>query len=213
MTPDQFFPYIRVDVPDCPNPVINTNVISACVEFCRETLAWTEFQDYLPLFDDLVDYQIDAPAHSRLIQIMDVWMGNSRLIPLTIKDLQRVMPNWTDAIGSLPVYYTAAVERGMIRLHPKPKNVTGKRLSLRIALVPSSNAATLPDFLELHHFEAIASGVKARLLMMASAPWFNPQLAERHRQLFLDGINAARIAELHDRVPSTVNVQPRRFGF
>lgn len=213
MTPEQFYPYIRVDVPDCPDPVINANVVSACVEFCRETLAWTEFQDFMPLFDGLVDYQIDVPAYSRLIQVMDVWLGSTKLIPLTIKDLQRVMPNWSDAVGSLPVYYTAAVERGMIRLHPKPQNVTGKKLSLRIALVPSVGARTLPDFLELHHFEAIASGAKARLLNMAAATWFNPQLAERHRQLFQEGINAARIAEIHDRVPSTVSVQPRRFGF
>jgi hypothetical protein len=213
MTPDQFHSQIRVDVPDCPDPVITANVISACIEFCRETLAWTEFQDFMPLFDDVVDYQIDVPAHSRLIQVMDVWLGSTRIVPLTIKDLQRVMPNWSDAIGSLPVYYTAAVERGMIRVHPTPKNVTGKRLSLRIALVPSSNAKTLPDFLELHHFEAIASGVKARLLMMASATWFNPQLAERHRQLFQEGINAARIAEIHDRAPSTISIQPRKFGF
>ena len=211
MTPDQFHPYIRVDVPDCPDPVINANVISACAEFCRETLAWTEFQDYLALFDGVIDYEIDVPSQSRLIQVMDVWLGSTKLVALTMKDLQRVLPNWMDSVGSLPVYYTAAVERGMIRLHPKPSNVTGKKLSLRIALVPSSNAKTLPDFLELHHFEAIASGVKARLMMMASASWFNPQLAERHRQFFLEGINSARIAEIHDRAPSTVNVQPRRF--
>jgi hypothetical protein len=213
MTPDQFYPYIRVDVPDCPDPVMSANVIAACVEFCRETLAWTEFQDYLALFDGVADYEIDIPPQSRLIQVMDVWLGGARLKPVTVKDLQRVMPNWSTATSNLPVYYTAAVERGMIRLYPKPLNMSGEKMTMRVALVPTSTATNLPDFLGLHHFEAIASGVKARLMMIPSASWFNPQLAERHRQFFYDGITSARIAELHDRAPSTVNVQPRRFGF
>lgn len=213
MSPEDFYPYIRVDVPDCPDPVISSAVISACIDFCRDTLSWTEVQDYLPLFDGVSDYEIDVPAQARAIQVMDIWFNGSRLIPITLKDLPSLMPNWASASSSSPVYYTSAVERGMIRLYPLPVNVTGTKLSARIALIPSNKATTLPDFLGLHHFEAIASGAKARLLMMPSVGWFNGNLAERHRQLFTEGVLNARIAELHDRTPSTVSVPYRKFGF
>ena len=213
MSPDEFYPYVRVDVPDCPDPLIVAAVIATCIEFCRDTLAWTEFQDSLPMVNGVSDYEIDAPAQSRLIQVMDVWMEGTRLVPVTMKDLPRLMPNWSSASSNLPVYFTSAVERGIMRVYPKPTSVNGSKLTLRIALIPISKATTLPDFLGLHHSETIASGAKARLLMMPSAPWFNPNLAERHRQLFGDGVLNARISELHDRTPSTVNVQYRKFGF
>ena len=213
MSPEDFYPYIRADVTECPDPLIISAVVSACIDFCRDTLAWTELQDYLPLFNGVSDYEIDVPPQSRVIQVMDVWLEGSRLAPVTLKDLQRLMPNWSTAESSLPVYYTSAVERGMIRLFPKPMNVTGSKLVARVALIPTSNAAVLPDFLSLHYFETIASGAKARLLLMPSASWFNAALAERHRQLFLEGITNARIAEIHDRTPSTINVQFKKFGF
>jgi hypothetical protein len=213
MTPDEFHPYIRVDALDCPDPVINSAVISASIEFCRDTLSWTEMQDYLPLVNGVADYEIDAPANSRVIQVMDIWLNSSRIEPVTLKDLQRLMPNWSVATASAPSYFTSAVERGAIRLFPRPMNVDGQRLTARIALVPTAKATTLPDFLGLHYFEVIASGAKARLMMMPSTSWFNAALAMTHRQLFADGVVSARIAELHDRTPSTVSVPYRKFGF
>jgi hypothetical protein len=60
--------------------------------------------------------------------------------------------------------------------------------------------------------DAIASGAKARLLMMPGVPWSNPALGAYYRQSFDASIIDARIEEMHDRVPGRLTVQPRIFG-
>ena len=212
MTPDGFFPYVLPDVPGCPDPVVKLALVAAAHEFCRETLCWTEIQDPMPLVAGTSDYEIDMPSQALALTVRDVWLGTSRLAPVTMQALQRVMPDWRTASSSEPVYYNAAVERGSIRVFPIPTNPAGLALVVRASYAPSMGANALPDFLGQRYMEVIAAGAKARLLIVPGTEWANAPLAGYYRQLFDAAITNARIEEAHDRVPGSVSVQPRRFA-
>jgi hypothetical protein len=84
---------------------------------------------------------------------------------------------------------------------------------VRAAYVPTLKATTLPDFLGTQHMDTISSGTKAHLMMMPAVGWSNPQLGAYYQQRFEQGLLDARIEELHDRVPGSLTVRPRAFGF
>ena len=211
---DDFHPLVLVDVLGCPAPLIDQALVLAAQEFCRNSLAWTESQDPVVLVDGVQDYELDTPAQSFALAVRDVWMAGRRLRPVTMAELQLSMPGWAAGTSSAPTCYNASVERGSIRVFPIPAAANSQTMVIRTAFAPALTATTLPDFLGTHHAEVLASGAKARLMMMPpDKPWSNPQLGMYHRQLFDNGIVDAKISELHDRVPGPLTVAPRRFGF
>ena len=209
---EAFHPYILTEVLGCPEPTMNMHLVSAAAEFCRETLAWTEVQDPVALQADVSDYEMDMPAQAYALTMRDVWLGSRRLRPMTLHGLQDAMPDWQTQRSNEPVYYNMARDRNSVSVFPIP-NASAGALVMRMAFCPTASATTLPDFLGQEYMEVIASGAKARLMLMPGQSWANPQLGAYHRQQFDNGILNARIEEAHDRVPGTITVQPRRFGF
>lgn len=209
---DDFFEYILPEVIGCPDPTLRSAVRLAAIDFCRETLAWTEIQDPLALIDGEPNYDIDVPTGAFAYTVRDVWLGNRRLTPKTMAAMQDAMPQWATASSNEPIYYNAAIERGQIRVFPTPANSTGS-LVIRTAYVPTIACTTLPDFLGQRHLDVIASGAKSRLMLIPGQPWSNPQQGAYYQTRFPDGVIASRIEEAHDRVPGTITVRPRAFGF
>jgi hypothetical protein len=208
-----FHPFVATEVIGCPEPTINQALLLAAIEFCRETKSWTEIQEPITLVDDAFEYEMDAPSGALVQTVRDVWIGSRRLTPVTVAGLQNVMPDWATMQASEPSYYNMAGELPLLRVYPVPMGTTGQALVVRATYVPKTNAATLPDFLGQRHMEGIASGAKARLMAMPGTPWSNPELAIYYRSLYDQSILNVRIEEAHDRVPGTIRVQPRSFGF
>lgn len=207
-----FYPFVATEVIGCPNPVIDQALRLTAIEYCRETKCWAEFQDPITLFDGAREYDMDVPTGAYVQTVRDVLIGSRRLQPVTMLGLQEVMPDWPTATASEPSYYNLAGELPRLRVYPTPASPTQAML-VRAVYVPTLSATTLPDFLAQRHLEAISSGTKGRLLAMPGVPWSNPELGMYHRANFDKAILNTRIEEAHDRVPGTIRVQPRSFGF
>lgn len=207
-----FHPFVATEVIGCPDPTINQALLLTAIEFCRETKAWTEAQDPLPLVDGVSEYEMDTPIGALVQTVRDVWIGSRRLQPVAMVELQSVMPDWRTAQGSEPSHYNLAGELPLLKVYPTPASPS-QSMVVRASYVPKMAATTLPDFLGNRHLEAIASGAKSRLLAMPGVAWANPELAMYHRAHFDKAILSTRIEEAHDRVPGTIRVQPRSFGF
>jgi hypothetical protein len=208
-----FHPFVATEVIGCPYPTIDQALLLIAIDFCRETKAWTEIQEPIALVDDTFEYEMDAPTGALVQAVRDVWIGSRRLAPITVAGLQNVMPDWATMKASEPSYYNMAGELPLLRVYPTPTNTTGQALVVRATYVPKTNALSLPDFLGQRHMEGIASGAKARLMAMPGVPWSNPELSVYYRSLYDSAILNTRIEEAHDRVPGTIRVQPRSFGF
>ena len=208
-----FHPFVATEVIGCPIPLIDQALVVMAIEYCRETKCWTETQEPILLVNDVREYELDVPADAYVQTVRDVWVGSRRLLPVTMAGLQEVMPDWMTAQGSEPSHYNMAGELPLLRVYPTPVAVTGLAMVVRATYVPKMTAKTLPDFLGQRHLDAITSGAKARLLAMPGVDWSNPNLAAYHRGNFDNAILNTRIEEAHDRVPGTIRVQPRTFGF
>lgn len=205
-----FQPFVATDVIGCPDPTIKQAIALAAIEFCRETLSWTVINDPIQLMAGVNEYDIDTPSSATVLTVRDVWLGNTRLVPITLSELQTVMPDWRTGQASDPVYYNMAGDPALLRVFPTPS--TTNQMVIRAAYVPTLSATTLPDFLTIY-VETIASGAKARLLLIPGTTWSNPELGAYHRTIFDQAILSTRIEEAHDRVPGTIRVAPRSFGF
>lgn len=209
----QFHPYIAPEVIGCPEALMNQALLMIAHEFCRTTQSWTEEQSPVPLVDGVRDYELETPAGSILGSVRDVWVGSQRLEPMTLSELQTVMPDWQTAKSNLPSYYNLAFDRASVSLYAMPTDPNGATMIVRASFIPSTSATTLPDYLVQRYMDAISSGTKARLMAMSGAPWSNPTLSSYYRSVFMDNTTMARTEEAHDRAPGVIKVKPRSFGF
>ena len=210
---DDFFPYILPEVLGCPDPVLRNALRLTAFDFCNRTHSWTEISDPLPLIDGVKDYDLDVPFGAYAQTVRDVWLGSRRLEPATMAQLQAVLPNWPTAESSEPTYYNLSAERGVLRVYPTPVNVGTQALVCRTVFVPTSAATVLPDFLGQDQLEVIAAGTKYRLMLMPGVTWSNPELGAFYKTQFDAGVTDSQAEEAHDRVPGSMTVPARSFGF
>jgi hypothetical protein len=210
---DAFFPFVLTEVIGCPDPTVRAITGLVVSEFCQKTLAWTEEQDLVPLVNGVIDYELDTPSQAYVVTIRDVWLGGRRLQPKSMAQVQDSLPDWQTSASSDPIFYNQSADRGSIRVFPIPANVTTQALRIRAAFAPNIASSSAPDFLGQRYMDVIASGIKARLMLMPGAPWSNPEVGGIYRQKYDDGLLTARIEEVHDRVTGSLTVTPRMFGF
>lgn len=206
-----FMPHLMVELPGCSMPLVMQTLVRVAHEFCQRTLAWDEMQDPFSLVSGVRDYDLEAPTGAVPFMVRDVWMGNRRLRPVTIAELQQVLPGWQKAASSAPAFYNLAADRATVSLFPTPKGEFVAQVVMRVAYVPANNATSLPDFLGTQYLDAICAGAKSRLMAMPAQTWSQPALVPFYRDQFDRGIDQAKAESLHERVQGTVTAQPRRF--
>lgn len=206
-------PEILPDVPGVPDPVAIQAIRQSCIEFCVETHAWDEIQDPINLIDGVNLYDIDVPAGARVVTVKNIFMTNSELRPVSMVELQTVMPNWQTATGSLPAYYNTTGDLGTVRVYPTPSQSNGAQITVRAVYAPTLATLSVPDAVINRYLEPIMSGALHRLMMAPGKGWSNPQLAVYHKAQFDDGVVRAKIDILHEKTQGSIKVKPVRFGF
>lgn len=211
----KFMSRVITDVPGAPDDKVREAVIDAAVDFCEETRVWNEIQDAVATINGVDEYEFDLPSGARPIAVEEIWCGTNRLVPITMKDLQLVMPDWQTAVGPAPRFYNSAFDWDTFRIYPKPADVTGAALRIQGSFQPTDASEILPDVLWNRYREAVCSGAKARLLMMPKnvATWSDPAMAAIHSNIFAEGKSTARIHVAEAGVKSNLTVTPRRFGY
>lgn len=208
---EDFYRYVSFELPGCPEEIMRQAVVNTVKDFCRRTHAWNFFMDPIQLIDDEASYELEYPFDSKPITAMEVMIGRHALKPLKSTQLSMVLPGWQTAKSDVPRYYNEAQIESSITLYPTPYNSL-EQLVMRVALEPKVSATTVPDSIIEQYHETIASGVKARLMLMPNKQWSAPGNGAAYKAAFEDGVTNARIEVIHDGVPGTIRVQPRRFG-
>lgn len=206
---DDFFPYVLAEVPACPDITVRLALVQTAIDFCQKTLAWNTFNDPIRLLSGFRDYDLDAISQARVLMVESLFLGAREVYARTTQELQSVMPDWQTAEGS-PLYYNSPDSRDVVRVYPKP-NTTGDTLLAKVVYVPLSSATTLPDFLGNDHMDTIASGTKARLMMMPEPLWTNPAMSAYYQGAYSLARENERITQIHERTRGNLTVTPRRF--
>lgn len=212
MNVEDFYPLIASELPDCPDETMRQKVIQTLQEFCRQTHAWKELQEQIPIIDGINEYEFDVPQHALPLAIKGVWVNGMELHPKTMGALALAMPDWQDAESNMPALYNAPDEWGLIKVYPRPRNSNGARMSIRAALAPKLSATTIPDSIAERYSEALEAGSKWRLMVMPNQKWSNPETGDYYSGIYRNEIDKARIEQLHEKVQGTMTVRPVRFG-
>jgi hypothetical protein len=215
MTITDFLKYVLSDVSGCPTATAKQAVLDAATEFLTYTGAWNEIQDPITLLTNVSEYDLEAPTGARCIDILAVYSSFSpsgELIPVTMEQLARDIPNWNTAEGNLPSHYTRAFDFRAIRVFPLPTDPGAATLRMHAVFTLKDTATTIPDDIVWRYREQIASGAKARLMIMSKVPWRDLESAAIHSGIFDSGKLAAKVTAAHGKTRGAIFVPPRVFG-
>lgn len=157
--------------PSCPEPIAIRYLREAAIEFATQARNW-KATDTLAVAAP--DYECLIPFEdARVLAIEEARFEGHRLQPIDTQALDELLPGWQapDAAAGTPHYITQ-VRPGTITLAPRRAGP----LWMRVVLVPSNRATTLPDFLLDEHGIEIGKGAIARVLTHPNGEWANPQL-------------------------------------
>lgn len=209
---DDLVHYVRLELPGVMDVIIVQAMAATAMDFCERTRVWDEIQDPVMLIDGVNQYDMEGPTGARVLTIANVWAADRELVPVTMADLMRVLPNWQTAQASQPQYYNAARDRTAITVYPTPMSAQKAPLTFKAQYAPKRTATTLPDFLGDDHHDALVAGAKARLMVQVNVPWSSPSAGMLHQQAYEQAVAQARIDQLHEQVPASIRVRPVRFG-
>lgn len=208
---EDFYKFVSFELPGCPEELMRQAIVYTAKDFCSRTHAWNVFMDPIRLVDDVAEYELEYPYGSKPVAAMAVWIGARKLDPITSNQLADALPDWQTAKSNEPRFYNAAKLDSAITVYPTPINSTAE-LTMRVALEPRLDSAQLPDMLLEKYADAIASGAKARLMVMPNKQWSAPANGVAYKAAYEGAVVEARIEVIHDGVPGTIRVRPRRFG-
>lgn len=213
MTLDDFLKYVLPDVPGCPAIVARQAVTDSADDFLTFSGVWSEVQDAFALADGVNEYDLEAPAGARCIDVRAVYTSVGALTPVTVDELARRLPNWQSATGSCPSYYTRGFDFTTLRVYPRPENPNGETIAVHAVYTLKDSTSSIPDIIVQRYRDVIADGAKAKLKSMSKVAWADLARAAVHKEDFEAGKVTARITALHGNTAGSITVPSRRFGF
>jgi len=183
-----------------PDPLIERAVRNTAIEFCEETLVWTESLTRISVVTDTAGYTL-TPTSGRLIAIDEAHYkangeDDTEFIPLEPipqdqKDIfSTTGKNWKYETGTPSGYYHDEAITP-INLYPIPNADSTSGLLVKVNLIPGDTDTTVADFLFNIYNDALTAGALAYLLDMKDMPWHDEKKAVDKRGRFIGYMDAA----------------------
>jgi hypothetical protein len=170
----EWIPSVRVEVPNCPAPLVVDAVRQSVIDFCRRSRCWRYECDTLPAVADVREYALDVPVQSVVIAIRSLRVNGTPLAEESIDVLDQTEPGWRTATG-LPIMYTL-VDSGTIMFYGQPQEDAS--IDAVVALMPSQDAETCGDVIYDEWKQAITTGAVSRLRGMTGMEWSDLQASD-----------------------------------
>lgn len=187
---DEFLTEVLPDVNGCPDPSAINAVRNAAIEFCTRGNVWKVEMEIFQTESGVIAYDLDSPVNgARIIQVMAAFLDGMEIKPRTEDSLDAGMPGWRTIAGKPTFFFQPTPE--LISLASVPDGTY--TVSGIVALCPTRKAGGIERFIYEQYLDVIASGAKARLMMMPGVPWSNPELAAFHDAQFNTGVAAGNV--------------------
>ena len=185
---DQFQRRVSHVARGCPTAVLRDAIVQAAEDFCERTWIWRG----------------EAVAQDT-VEGQDVYVIEPDLeegVEAVVLSAYEVKLDGGSASVTTPT-------RNTVRFWQAPH--AGTELTARVVLKPARDSRNLPDFLWAEWQDAIAAGARYKLLDMAGAQWFSPELSGQYRLEFERlWVPRARV-EVAQRQGRPLTVRKRRF--
>jgi hypothetical protein len=180
-----FSKHVLIEVPMCPQPVVNEAVLRACIEFCERTAL---FDEKTVVETEAGDDMYALAFNSGLVahRVLYVKRGDSPL-SRSSRDLADGAAGDLGATGAPTMYYLNASD--MLVLAPVPDSV--ETLTVKAIVKPAQTATAVPDSLAAHWMLGIAAGAKAFLFSQKGTAWYDPEASLTKASQFSQAIDKA----------------------
>jgi hypothetical protein len=189
-TVDDLFDYVRVDAPSCPQAVARAYIRLAINQWCERTKKYRHTVEDIDLVGGQMDYTIAVPANTIMCSVVSLFYLGDLLTPASPTWLDIYEKNWMTEAGVVKYYHIPTWDDNKVRIVRKPSESTADALDITVALKPSLNAPSFPDWFLSMHSQDIAHGALAMIMALQKKPYSNPDAAIYHRNAF----NAATAA-------------------
>lgn len=208
---------VAPDVMPCPDPIVNREIVSVLIDFCKKTdvlqkefnvaMDTTEIdadmQDSLDL--DLYEYLGDRFSIAHIIEARIDGVE----VEMKEREILNTIEDW-DMIKEEGVQYFHIESSTLIRLYDMSTSQTN--LYIKVSVKPTRTVETLPDSLFDDWSEVIANGARYNILRMPGKEWTDRESAITYYREYRTGMSEATKERLKDFTNKTQHVHWRSFG-
>lgn len=176
------------EVPGCTNEMAINALRNASIELYTKSWIYIQSCDEQNTVINQAEYDIDTFGGYKVIGIVSVQYKDAALIPVGITSLNRSNLRWQDDVGT-PTNYLSN-DYTTVRLYRIPDAVGA--LNITVALTPTKTSTGIDNFVYDLYSEQLAAGAKARLMLIPSKPFTDPNTSREYRAQFSSAITDAK---------------------
>lgn len=170
---------VLIRIPGAPDPLITVAIRDAAIKFSKLTRLWRENIIVPSITGDNDDISLNADVD--IFEIDKATFNTNKIHPKSIVDLDDMDDNWEAREAGTPSYLTQ-YQPNTVRL--VPISDIAADLSLRVFMVPSDTATTLPDWMVQKYYVTLADGAIADLAAIPNQEFTDPSMANYHGAMF-----------------------------
>lgn len=190
------------EVLGCPYPLIETRVKDVLADFCEGTDAYNSgFRKNVLATDPTTpNRQITVAVPAAFAEWKPSDILGLRIDGVPYDTKRRViiddLTNIADIEENRVKFWYPATAASIIMY---PFNAVAVQVYLQVAFKPLTTVTSVEDTFYQEWRDAIASGVKARLMVMPRKPWTNAQLSSHYQDRYDDAKSSAIISVMNNR--------------
>jgi hypothetical protein len=188
-----FAPDVAIEVPGCPQPLIEHHAMHAVSLFCKETRRLRETLPAVSVVANQGAYSVTPSSPNfKVVRVENVLLNGEPLAPISESELDAEMPDWRTQTG-VPCLFVWYDEK--LQLVPAPSTAATDALVVRISytLDVSVSQTGFDKLLYQEYSDGLAAGIKARLMAIPGRGWSNPELAAFYQTAFKVAIAKGRL--------------------
>ncbi|HFD86855.1 MAG TPA: hypothetical protein ENJ35_04170 [Gammaproteobacteria bacterium] len=191
VTLETFLPYIMPSVPGCPEELVKSSILDACIRFCMDSWIIREDIEAGDITAGVDDYLILPSQYREMISLVSFLYDGLELGKKTEEELDIIDSGWRTADPGVATYITMT-EPDRVKLNRIPAITTVGGLIPRIATKPTADAPMVDDRLFRHWKKAIKYGALENLMEIPGKKWSDMNMAKWYGERFNFQIQRAK---------------------
>ena len=187
----EVLPVLSADPSD---PVTEAAIRRAVTDLCFQSWIWKHYPDPIDVVAGTDQYELEPPYLGNTITIVEARLSGDVLVPANVSLLMRENPRWRSETGT-PKRFIQTDTKNIV-LQPVPDSSITGGLQVTLAITPSRNSDSFPQWIADRYLYTIIDGALSYLMMMQNKPWTNLQMGVDCRARFAAGIANARASAI-----------------
>lgn len=199
-----FYPWVQLDCPGVPLPVMDDAIRRGAREFCKLSYA-IQSDITIAMVVSTRDYAPTLSSGTEVITLLSLKRSATEF--LTAKS-QDYIDGLAANTGSPSVYCILETDPLSVRVFPTPTAI--ENLTAKFVLMPTQTATTVDSRLFDWYLEGVVAYAKYWLMKQQNKPWSNTDEAEFSYHLFETKIADTKVrrAQWHADLPLVVEMRP-----